>query len=459
MDKDVIVSGSTDRTVRIWDIDSGSCLNVLKSHSSTIRCLVVLPYTFNSSTQSSLSAHFFTPKLAKGPETQKSNVRWLQMTRPQIHALIQSCKEEAESKADNCGAEKAPLSSDSNAPETLPVRVESFLIVSGSRDKTLKIWHLELIRLPDDLINETETQDRKQASRPGTAEASTTRLNKKQPSTSNRQRAISDTQANARRRSANRAGNRNRHSNASRLPLQQQANQQADPFRERLAIAYRYFIHSRHMLTPAERRQLVPWLRDWLTNPQMNTNDLFADAPPIVRHLIGTSVNIQGIDLVERLENRTGSTDDGVDAGGNTEGADTERSNTDSTEPSSFPGPPIQSRYVSRVTLLQTLEGHTDSVRAIAASRDAIISGSYDTTIRIWSTRPESLGACLHQLSGHTSKVYSIAADESGYRACSGSMDNTVRVWDCITGHCLYVLEGKFYSIYFYPWKDFRILD
>ncbi|EJW01532.1 hypothetical protein EDEG_00423 [Edhazardia aedis USNM 41457] len=34
-----IVSGSTDKTIRIWERSSGACLHVLKGHRSTIRCL------------------------------------------------------------------------------------------------------------------------------------------------------------------------------------------------------------------------------------------------------------------------------------------------------------------------------------------------------------------------------------------------------------------------------------
>ncbi|KAJ2298469.1 SCF ubiquitin ligase complex subunit cdc4, partial [Coemansia sp. RSA 2705] len=37
-----VVSGSTDRTVRVWDLDSGRCTHVFAGHSSTVRCLQVL---------------------------------------------------------------------------------------------------------------------------------------------------------------------------------------------------------------------------------------------------------------------------------------------------------------------------------------------------------------------------------------------------------------------------------
>lgn len=40
----ILVSGSTDRTVRIWDIKRGCCTHVFKGHNSTVRCLDIVEY-------------------------------------------------------------------------------------------------------------------------------------------------------------------------------------------------------------------------------------------------------------------------------------------------------------------------------------------------------------------------------------------------------------------------------
>ncbi|KAE9405379.1 WD40 repeat-like protein [Gymnopus androsaceus JB14] len=39
---DLVVSGGCDKVVRVWDIQSGQCMCILRGHTSTIRCLKVL---------------------------------------------------------------------------------------------------------------------------------------------------------------------------------------------------------------------------------------------------------------------------------------------------------------------------------------------------------------------------------------------------------------------------------
>ena len=88
---------------------------------------------------------------------------------------------------------------------------------------------------------------------------------------------------------------------------------------------------------------------------------------------------------------------------------------------------------------LRTLTGHLNSVRAIAAHGDTLVSGSYDCTVRVWKI---SNGELLHRLQGHTQKVYSVVLDHARNRCISGSMDNLVKVWDLTTGASLFNLEG-----------------
>jgi F-box and WD-40 domain protein CDC4 len=88
---------------------------------------------------------------------------------------------------------------------------------------------------------------------------------------------------------------------------------------------------------------------------------------------------------------------------------------------------------------IRALTGHHHSVRAIAAHGDTLVSGSYDTSVRVWKI---STGEVLQRLSGHQQKVYSVVLDHARNRCISGSMDNMVKVWSLETGACIFTLEG-----------------
>ena len=100
-------------------------------------------------------------------------------------------------------------------------------------------------------------------------------------------------------------------------------------------------------------------------------------------------------------------------------------------------GPPANDR--DNPYFIRTLSGHHNSVRAIAAHGDTLVSGSYDCSVRVWKI---STGDLQHRLQGHAQKVYSVVLDHARNRCISGSMDNLVKVWDLDTGACLFNLEG-----------------
>lgn len=39
MHANTIISGSTDRTLKVWNADSGQCIHTLYGHTSTVRCM------------------------------------------------------------------------------------------------------------------------------------------------------------------------------------------------------------------------------------------------------------------------------------------------------------------------------------------------------------------------------------------------------------------------------------
>ena len=39
MSENVVISGSTDRTLKVWNADTGQCTHTLYGHTSTVRCM------------------------------------------------------------------------------------------------------------------------------------------------------------------------------------------------------------------------------------------------------------------------------------------------------------------------------------------------------------------------------------------------------------------------------------
>ena len=80
------------------------------------------------------------------------------------------------------------------------------------------------------------------------------------------------------------------------------------------------------------------------------------------------------------------------------------------------------------------LQGHTEGVGSVGFSPDGtrIVSGSHDKTVRVWDAdRGVQIGSPLQ---GHTHWVTSVAFSPDGTRIVSGSGDKTVRVWDADRG-------------------------
>ena len=89
------------------------------------------------------------------------------------------------------------------------------------------------------------------------------------------------------------------------------------------------------------------------------------------------------------------------------------------------------------------------------ASRSApdagtVASASYDKTLRLWDA---GTGEHKQTLTGHTSRVYSVAFSPNGRTLASGSYDNTIRLWNAVTGEHKQTLTGhtKIRSIAFSP--------
>jgi WD40 repeat protein len=89
---------------------------------------------------------------------------------------------------------------------------------------------------------------------------------------------------------------------------------------------------------------------------------------------------------------------------------------------------------------LQTLQGHSRPVISVSFHPQGklLISGSFDHTLKLWDLQQ---GKNIMTLQGHTSLIRSVTFDPEGRMLVSSSEDGTIRVWDSSTGNCLRVLK------------------
>lgn len=116
-------------------------------------------------------------------------------------------------------------------------------------------------------------------------------------------------------------------------------------------------------------------------------------------------------------------------------------------------------------TPFKTLEGHTSWVLCVSYSPcgSMIATGSMDNTIRLWDAETgKALGG---PLLGHSKWISSIAweplhlVDEGNKpRLCSGSKDNTVKIWDTTRRVCQLTLSGHTNSVSCVKWSGSNIL-
>ncbi len=108
-----------------------------------------------------------------------------------------------------------------------------------------------------------------------------------------------------------------------------------------------------------------------------------------------------------------------------------------------------------RQLLLTLKEGHTEQITSLAISADGkrIVSGSIDRTVKVWDAEK---GKEVFTLKGHTGWVLSVAFSVDGKRIVSGSggfdvpsqpAKGEVKVWDADTGQEIITLKGHTGSV------------
>jgi WD40 repeat protein len=102
--------------------------------------------------------------------------------------------------------------------------------------------------------------------------------------------------------------------------------------------------------------------------------------------------------------------------------------------------------------LLLELKGHTRPLASAMFSLDGtrIVTGSWDQTAKIWDART---GDALGELKGHTGIVASVMFSPDGTGILTGSSDFTARVWDAQTGRVRHELKGHTQPVVSAAWS------
>ena len=100
----------------------------------------------------------------------------------------------------------------------------------------------------------------------------------------------------------------------------------------------------------------------------------------------------------------------------------------------------IEAEY-KRMSESFVLTGHTKPINSVAISQDSrfIVSGSKDTTIKVWSAHEHHE---YFTLTGHTGEVKSLCITPNSLYIVSGSSDHTIKVWSIPEQQEAFTLAG-----------------
>ncbi|MBD2744009.1 serine/threonine-protein kinase [Coleofasciculus sp. FACHB-1120] len=102
---------------------------------------------------------------------------------------------------------------------------------------------------------------------------------------------------------------------------------------------------------------------------------------------------------------------------------------------------PGSQNFSEKFAFTNTLRGHLKSVASVAISPDGemLASGSLDNTIKLWNL---NTGQEISTLNGHSKSVGAVAISPDGQTLASGSWDNTIRLWNIKKAYKTRTLAG-----------------
>lgn len=86
---------------------------------------------------------------------------------------------------------------------------------------------------------------------------------------------------------------------------------------------------------------------------------------------------------------------------------------------------------------VKIFKGHSNGVMCLQFDESILMTGSYDTTIKIWDIES---GQEIRTLTGHGAGVRCLQFDDT--KLISGSIDRSIKVWNWRTGECISTYTG-----------------
>lgn len=97
----------------------------------------------------------------------------------------------------------------------------------------------------------------------------------------------------------------------------------------------------------------------------------------------------------------------------------------------------VERNWRKGIFTLKEFKGHTDGILCMQFNHDILISGSYDSTIKVWNIQT---GKVIRTLRGHTRGVRALVFDDT--KLITGSLDSTIKVWNYKNGDCISTYRG-----------------